>query len=385
MVSSRKYVCVTTLVTLSILASVALFNYIVDPFGVYHLGEKWDWIKSRPAIPNYPCLHKAYAVEKAKADVLFLGNSRVGYGINPNHPEWFANAYNLGIMGCNTYDCLRYLQHATAAHVPKTVVIGIDLTLFNPTRTIAMDFSEDRLLVQRDGTPTPRRFLADWALTLLSINALKGSFETVLAPGDVPCTYEAGFESAARLQHRSNLKGSEVVAFNTAYLKKKLFPFRDKDGHSPGLEDFNDILAFCSKNNIRLIVFFNPVHAARLDMCTEDWDNYTDWVRSIVTAMNTAKGLRSELWDFTGFNSISTEPFPKPTDGVSSMQYYWEASHYRSGVGDMILEHIFGSRESDQYGRLVTAQNSELNLDRLKSEKEAWRKLGHATQVVRVP
>ncbi|MDD1643574.1 MAG: hypothetical protein LUQ29_09950, partial [Methylococcaceae bacterium] len=45
---------------------------------------------------------------------------------------------------------------------------------------------------------------------------------------------------------------------------------------------------------------------------------------------------------FSGFNSITTEEIPQVT-GKSSMQNYWEASHYRSEVGEKILTQLFST------------------------------------------
>lgn len=47
------------------------------------------------------------------------------------------------------------------------------------------------------------------------------------------------------------------------------------------------------------------------------------------------------LFDFSGFNSVTSETVPKPGDR-SDMRNYWETSHYREKVGNAILRRLDG-------------------------------------------
>src|ERR1700744_3503402 len=83
--------------TFVVVGSVFAFNYWADPCGIYHFGKPWDWIQSRPAIKETIFLHKASAVLQARADILFLGNSRTADGLDPHNPALPGRAYNLGL------------------------------------------------------------------------------------------------------------------------------------------------------------------------------------------------------------------------------------------------------------------------------------------------
>ena len=63
-------------------------------------------------------------------------------------------------------------------------------------------------------------------------------------------------------------------------------------------------------------------------------------------------GCNIRLFDFSGFNSITSEEIPQAT-GKDTMQNYWEQSHYRSEVGYKILEQLFATApqpESSDFG-----------------------------------
>jgi hypothetical protein len=84
------------------------------------------------------------------------------------------------------------------------------------------------------------------------------------------------------------------------------------------------------------------------------WPTYEAWKRDI-TGIVEEEGRRLgrpplPLWDFSGFNSVTSETIP--AYGVTSpqMRYWWEPSHYQSLVGAMMLDRILGHVE---FGRDV--------------------------------
>ena len=141
------------------------FNYVLDPYGVFHPGQSWAGIHYRPAQFRNDYLGKAYAVQVADADMLFLGSSRVALGIAPLDSPLTSHAYNLALMGSGVYENWRYVQHAAAAHMPTTVVMGIDPDFFLADRENCILFTEDRLSVTADGQPNFRSHWADLAST----------------------------------------------------------------------------------------------------------------------------------------------------------------------------------------------------------------------------
>jgi hypothetical protein len=382
--SASKYLGWSLSLAFLIVAAIGAFNYYADPCGLYHAGKKWDWIRSRPSSFDVSFIYKARAVESAQADVLFMGSSRTAEGLDPKGPTVPPNAYNLGLPSSSIYEDRRYLQHAIAAHVPQTVVFGLDWEGFAYDREVNPLFSEDRLLVQPDGAPTSTwdYEFADMGPTLFSYSILSMSWDTLRAPRDSNLKFESGFEANAPLitQHMNLAKS--VLAANKKWVTiGKPTPFRSPNGKAPQMDEFSKIIDLCAKNHIRLIAFVQPLYAIEIDRCTDQWSAYSDWMKELASRMSSNPALQGELWDFSGYNSMSTEPLPLPTDKFNNMHYYWEASHYRKIVGDMVLERIFKGTGPSTFGQLVTASTVNDDLQRLQGEKEAWHEHGSRVQI----
>jgi hypothetical protein len=106
------------------------------------------------------------------------------------------------------------------------------------------------------------------------------------------------------------------------------------------------------------------------------------WKRDLVTilAEDAARHPGQEafvLWDFSGYNSITTEEVPPGGDTDTEMRWYWEASHYKKEVGDMMLEKIFGSNDPaheipDDFGIRLTVENIDEQLRLTKERQLTW-------------
>ncbi len=377
--SGPRYLKLFLSLTALLVLAVGAINFVVDPCGIYHAGKAWDWTRSRPEILEVAFINKAYGVETAQADILLLGNSRVAQGLDPHSAALPAHAYNLGIPGSGMVEQWRYLQHAGAAHMPTTVVLGIDIENFGADRKNKPMFSDDRLLVQADGRPTSflSRFFADIGPTLFSFSTLQFSYKTLRASKALDLKFPDGYEeNAPRIFEQMDL-ASRVLAANKAWVDgTEIADYRLKNGRAPQMEAFAKIVAYCQQHNIRLLVFVQPLHAALLDKLTDNWPRYADWMRTIAAQTTTA-----ELWDFSSYSSISTEPFPLPTDKMNGMHFYWEGSHYRKIVGDLVLQRLFAGTGPADFGLRVTSANVEQDLSRLQAEKQAWHEQGLAVPI----
>lgn len=83
-----------------------------------------------------------------------------------------------------------------------------------------------------------------------------------------------------------------------------------------------EIVSLAKKNDINLIVFINPVHTTTyLDTNLKQFAFFKKELAAI-----------TDYYDFSGLNSITTNNY-----------YYYETSHYRPLVGDMMLRTMLGA------------------------------------------
>ena len=91
------------------------------------------------------------------------------------------------------------------------------------------------------------------------------------------------------------------------------------------------------------------------------WSDFENWKREIVAI--------TPVWDFSGYNSITTEPVAK------GMKNYLDSSHYSSEVGNLILNRLFNYQEETvtaDFGILITQENIQSHLDLILVEQTSW-------------
>ncbi len=121
------------------------------------------------------------------------------------------------------------------------------------------------------------------------------------------------------------------------------------------MDDLRNIKALADKHGIELTFFINPIHAVTyLHNNLEEFDEFKRQLSRI-----------TDYHDFSGLNDITVTNY-----------YYYETSHYRPLVGDMILARLFPETARNcapapvPFGSLVTGENVESHLSRLKAEQE---------------
>ena len=363
---ASRYLIVMVLVASLVVFGAAGFNYFVDPYGIWHFGSAGDWIKARPRLQDFERLHKAHEVEHLKAEGYLLGNSRVVIGLDPRHPSLPKNTYNLALSACTVYEMLRYLQHACVFQQPKLVVVGTDREMFDAATPYETSFSENRLAVDPQDRPRAGWQISDAPVTLFSASSLVDSIRTLLYKGG-PIRYPDGCRDL-ELEKPFTLAKNVLIESDRWKKRASLYAPVLADGSNPQFDAFREFLRFCKSRHIQLVIYVNPVHSVLLDVLRAREKEYDDWLRRMVITAD-EEYPEAQVWDFAAYNQITSEPLPAWTMVDSGMKYYWEISHYRQNVGNMILDRIFGRPDAPQnFGWRINRENVSNDLARLKRE-----------------
>ena len=83
------------------------------------------------------------------------------------------------------------------------------------------------------------------------------------------------------------------------------------------------------------------------------WESFEDWKRHLVRQVAELQhgSVDIKIFDFSGYNEFTTEPVPYPGDIKSEMRWYWEPGHYKSALGERILERIVHGQT--HFGRVL--------------------------------
>jgi hypothetical protein len=345
--------------TLPSLLGIGLLNAAIDPYGVIDSPKVAGVNKSKPEIVNRSRLFKALEVMREEPTIIVLGTSRTEVGIDPDHPVFTKeqSAYNLGLAGGTMYEAKRYFQHALVNQPElEQVVIGLDFFMFNGARVKQqIDFNGNRL----EKTSPP---LNDVISSTLSVVPIKASAETIVANINQtePTAYYRDNGSIAR---RHPPDQSILETFQSFLATEYSRYYKDYTLSQERLSDLETIVNICKQQGIEVKLFISPSHAAQWEAIRAAglWPVFEEWKRELVKI--------APVWDFSGYNSITTEPISDQTKN------YFEASHYRNEVGDLVLNRMYSHREEEvppDFGTLLTPETIESHLDKINTDRKSW-------------
>lgn len=346
-------------VALVSMVGVGSVNAFVDPYGIINTPEVDRINDLKPRQFTNVRLFKAADVTRIQPRTILLGSSRTELGLDPDHPALADQpAYNLGLLGSNMYEVRRYFDHALANQPDlEHVVLGIDFFMFNEFKANEVDFDESRL--EQDSLQP-----SDVLSAVFSFNALEASVDTLSASARSDAYY---------LYHENGMRyvyGNQPQEPARDRFKHSIAGYFDVNGYYNSyrfseefLNEFRLLVETCRERNIELTVFISPSHAAQWEALRAAglWSEFEDWKREIVEI--------TPVWDFSGYNSITTEPI------ADDMQHYWDSSHYRKEVGDLVMNRLFNYQVETvptDFGVWMTRDTVNTHLSRIRTNRSQW-------------
>jgi len=342
MVDYGRFLKAFTLCSMAYLGLNFVTIYWVDPYGIRTKGGR---------IYNDQIV-KAIKVNRLKPDMILLGSSGIVRGINPNNEVFneYSSVYNLGILGANVYELNRYFHHAVNAGNVDGTLMALDFYGFNKHRKVRPTFWGARLNSSRI---TIKDFLGLYfsldALSLIVNQAERGpyfnedgTFVEVIAPDQRVEEFE--------IELQEDFSEAEKMYWNYSLSEDRI-------------EDFSSIVRTARKKGIDLNVFITPVHVSLFyaAMYSTHWPEYSQWLREIVKVQ--------PVWDFSGCNSITTEPIK------AEMENFSDPSHYTPAIGHLILQQIFTDNTRSiptDFGVYVTPDNVDSHLNNVAAKCQDW-------------
>lgn len=344
------------------------FNFFIDPYGIYDSPKIASINQYKSEQMAYDRIFQAIEITKRKPDVVYLGSSTVQFGLDTRYfpvNKTSDKVYNLGLQNGNIKEINHYFKHALVNNPNlNTVVMGLDLFTFEKDKQDNLNYDENRLNKKRI-------IFKDLANTLFSFSAFDASVKTIK-------NNQNG--TAKQLQYINGMliydPGKPVPGSLERFVLFLKGVFRKQpDEHifsQEKLNYFREIVQICQEKNINLKVFISPSHATQWtgteaagDWYWQQWEN---WKRELVKI--------TPIWDFSGYNSVTTEPIS------NDMNNYYDSTHYRPIVSQLILAKMFNQpvKIPDDFGVLLTPENVEANIERIREEKER-RKQTHPEEI----
>ncbi|MGB0748690.1 MAG: hypothetical protein ACPGO3_08085 [Magnetospiraceae bacterium] len=364
---TRPYIRYTLTLVAGILVILGLVggaNMLVDPYRIWTLVSVDGINAAKPQADKVDQMFKPLAVTARQPQVLFLGSSRVAYGMDPQHPavKKLGEGYNLALLGGEMESIRRNLEHAFSVDPKIThVFIGLDFFAFSTELKPPDNFVPERL-------QTRSMILSDVIATTLTVDATLDSLETLLSnyqDPDLQRFLPDGSLTAIPMARRVAKEGM-IDRFEKS-LKLYLSPTRlgNYQRSEAAYAELQRIIEMTEAHDAQLTAYINPVHALLLEAThdTGNWPEYLAW-RERLAAL-------APYWDFSGYSKITGEPV------AFKMAHWWDISHHRKSVGHQVLDRMLTNAdqpgETGGFGVYVTAETVADRAAQLDEERAAWR------------
>ena len=343
--------------TIFIILFVATFNYIVDPYRIYDT----NIFKNKPKEDLQARFAKVLRIQQLKPTSIFLGNSRPQRSFDSAHKYFTQPAFNAAISGSNLNEAKAYLKWAIRQGNLKQALLVFDDKTMLGMRNKTDDFEE------YFKNPKVYKYKI-----LFSLQMLRDSIATVKKRKQTPLFEPDGRRTEASLLEEVQKNGGyykySINTLENGYMAK----YNKNEVSKLSYKVFIDILKECHDNNIKLDIAISPLHVrlleamdyrVGLDVVWYEWKKQIVAINEEVALKLGKKPFR--IIDFGMYNNITAQELPKDINQTS--KYYWEASHYKTKLADMMLDALMQQNIDNDFGMEITSKNIDAHIEKQKS------------------
>jgi hypothetical protein len=330
--------------TLALCSAVAVFNYIVDPYAVYHFKNADSERLSRVEQFYRMRLSKPWQLPQIKPTAAVIGTSRTG-SISPNHPSWpEQQSFNLSVPGMTPYELLRFIEHAQANGPLDKLTIGLDFDVFVSAEPHTRPGFVEARMEQQRGISESLRYgwqrAKDISNTLLSIEALSLSIAAISDADEPGRRY---YHDGSWVKAKTRLTGRSGMTFVG---KGRVMAFRDKAlDLEKNIALLGQILSFCHQHNIDTRLFVTPEHVFLIDLWSrlgyqELWVEFHRALIAINRDIARDMGQAAfPLWGFNDLEKFVDEPIAEAGKGLQS--HFVDGAHFQKSFGGAIMDGVW--------------------------------------------
>ena len=350
--NNNKWIKSWLFMVVLIFSMVASLNYIVDPFEVFNTS-----IFKHKHQPNERFAKIEFLDENNKKfNGYMFGSSRIGTTYPSSIEKYIPDSkiYNLTMSSANLYDYMKNLKYFIKNKYPIDIVY-LQLDIEN----MAQYGKSDAVFYKK-----LHPYVLDESLTWFYMQHLIGLFPLNIK-GKI--NKNLHFDSDNRTENLPDLgmwtkpgKEKRIIADCESYVKNEPefhLDYKRNIRYTTSNNTYNTlskIKKLCQDNGIKLHIFITPHNKNMMDtFVIEDYLRYLKDISRVVS-----------FYDFSGYNSVTK----------NNCNYY-ESSHYRPHVGEMIAARIFNDSSisvPDDFGVFVDQNNVDTHLNKLREGIAAY-------------
>lgn len=379
--TAKRFLGTALLTTVLTVGGFMAVTLTIDPYDYWGMPRVDGLNAHKPLAHTHLAAVKSRQYLRAQPRTVIAGNSRVDVGLDPRSAQWPADlqpVYNFGLPGASLGGVVEALATTMAEHRPERVFLGVDFVDFLLTRDYWAQYAPGALQPER---PTIARQARRFAETTLSLNALVHSGMTMMEqrkahPAD---TRPDGFTPLENYHEHVRMEGHAALFEQRSreLVARMLREPRQLEWDGPGgnimwarLEQF---LGLARAQGVTVVLFTYPYHAELLETLrqTGKWPEMRRWQERL-TELAAREGVT--LWSFTGYDDWSTESVPRPGDRRTQMRWYWEAGHFKPGLGDLMIARMLENPDAPaDFGKTLRPEGVGAVTATLETQAEVYR------------
>ena len=359
--SSKKWVAAFLATVLFIGLLLGAFNFLTDPFGAF--GDpvmKWWGYDAT----NNPRVAKISYLEEnhEKYDSYIIGcSSTSSLPVEAFNAVYGAKFYNLIMYDADMLDCEQMTRYLLDNYTVKNLVLNVYID-----NGVIYHEESNRLTKNQHHLTDPDISLLSHASRYLFASPeygaakIKARFTDTVLPqafdvfDEATGTYDKSARDAERIQ--------DLASYLKVYPTFADYPAKPQYGLYATENCMKSVAAIkemCGAKGVNLVVIAGPAYCEYLKSFTLERLRY----------FYTSLAQVTDYWDFS-FTKASCEP-----------RYFYDATHFRNNVGEMIAAKINGDEElwmPEDFGFYVTADNASAHVDQVYGDSGILQASGYS-------
>ena len=369
----KRYAALYLGLLLALVGGVALVNIVVDPYGRLLLVDVERFNKNKATAIADSRTGKAGVLRQCDHDLVIIGSSRAEGGVNPDY-EGLGGipAYNGGLKGSSIFETRAVANYLLRTGPPEKVLLDLAFFSFSNKRSFADDYI-DSPLVESPAFDSLFKYAA-------SLQILRRSYYTVSwnrrGIAD-PCTLK-GFGTGIPYKVEPRFAFGVIL---DKYMNNPML-FSGYELSEQHFTDLEQILRDLTAAGVEVYPYISPIHATHAEAIAQsglldDFDTWKRRVVQIIAAVNAdlEAQQRMQLWDFSGYNSITSEPIP-PAGVKTQMRWFRESAHHREEAGNLIMDKVLNLPGAEDvpadFGTVLTPENIDEWIRKGRSDRESY-------------
>ncbi len=302
-------------------------------------------------------VNKSIDLRRKQYNAFTIGASRSLFGLHPHGFIKGKPAYNASFMAAQMAEQKKVFDYIIKYQNPEIIIASTGFVIFRGNEPLLNDFNRSGFA----GRPLPLLLLQQ----IFSYSAISDSIHTILdnLSGKKASALVDG--SLDGKPFYGPLAGTRQHVINTLTWQyfSHIGGYRAYQYDKSKLETLREMIRRAKERHIEFILYVAPVHALQLEAIRVAGlqDVYDEWKRDMATLATEEK---ITIYDFTTYNEYTTQ------DIFQSNPWFWEASHSKSALGDIILKQIVDGQEGP--GKLLNANTVENILADQKREHDMY-------------